>query len=311
MDSRIGVNSFPQRAQNVREKTSNVRTNDPIALEKEFGEKNLGEILNKIADPNYKASKRKVKGVGNDQLDKDAFFKLMLTQLKQQDPTNPLKSHEMAAQLAQFTSVEQLSNMNQTLAKMSRNDGQDNKFDVLNLIGKKVSGDSSRIDRLKGDKDHKVEFLLPKAADQVKVTIKDDKGIVVKKYDLSDLKKGKNQLVWNGLYDDGKEARVGNYTASIDASYQGRKLHAETKFSGAVDGVQFTSKGPVLVVDGKNLSLKDVKQIEVAKPKMNHDTKAVINPNSTMSKGAIEQIPEIANLDKVKMDQELREKLVK
>ena len=62
----------------------------------------------------------------------------MLTQLKQQDPTNPLKSHEMAAQLAQFSSVEQLTNMNQTLTKMSQKGTGSEKFDVLSLIGKMV-----------------------------------------------------------------------------------------------------------------------------------------------------------------------------
>ncbi|MEM7647193.1 MAG: flagellar hook assembly protein FlgD [Pseudomonadota bacterium] len=208
MNSRIGANSFPQRAQNIREKTSGVQTTDPLAMKKEFGDKNLGDILNQVADPNFKASKRKVKGVGNAELGKDAFFKLMLTQLKQQDPTNPLKSHEMAAQLAQFSSVEQLSNMNETLTKMSQKGGEENKFDVLNLIGKKVSGDSSRIDRIKGDREHKVEFTLPKESEKVTVSIKDGKGIVVKKYELTQMKKGAGWQVFGRRAGQGVQSEV-------------------------------------------------------------------------------------------------------
>lgn len=309
MNTKLGAPTFPQRSLNVREKGTGKQTTNPLAMKKQFGDKNLSQVLNEVADPNYKANKRKVKGVGNAELGKDAFFKLMLTQLKQQDPTNPLKSHEMAAQLAQFSSVEQLSNMNQTLTKMSQKDGQQGKYDVLNLIGKMVSGDSGKIDRMTGDKEHKIEFTLPKAAEKVTVNIKDNKGIVIKKYDLKDLKAGKNQLVWNGLHDDNKDARVGQYSAEISAYSQGRKITANTQFHGAVEGVQFTGKGPVLVVDGKTLNLRDVKKIEVPKAKMEAPQKNVLNPNAKKSKGAVVDQPVLANLDTARMDKELRQKI--
>lgn len=310
METKMGTTSFPQRALNIREQGSGKRTTDPLAMKKEFGDKGLSEVLNSVADPNYKANKRKVKGVGNSELGKDAFFKLMLTQLKQQDPTNPLKSHEMAAQLAQFSSVEQLSNMNQTLTKMSQKDNQQGKFDVLSLIGKVVSGDSGKIDRMTGDKEHKIEFTLPQDSEKTTVSIKDNKGIVVKKYDLSQLKKGKNQLIWNGLHDDGKDARVGHYSAEISAYSQGRKIKASTQFTGAVDGVQFTAKGPVLVVDGKSLNIRDVKKIEVPKQKKATTPKQVMKPDMKKSKGAVVAAEALKNLDTAQMDKELRQKIV-
>jgi len=61
--------------------------------QKTFGDQNVGDVLNKIADPNYVDPAKKMRTVGNDKLDKDAFFKLMIAQMKNQDPTNPLKSH--------------------------------------------------------------------------------------------------------------------------------------------------------------------------------------------------------------------------
>lgn len=301
-------NSFPQRDLNVRAQNSKNQTTDPLQMKKEFGDKSLQDVLNQVADPNYAKSKRKVRGVGNSELGKDAFFKLMLTQLKQQDPTNPLKSHEMAAQLAQFSSVEQLSNMNETLTKMSTKGGEQGKFDVLSLIGKKVSGDSGQIDRMKGDKEHAIEFNLSKPADKVKVVIKDNKGITIKSYDLKDLKKGKNQVVWNGLHGDGKDARVGQYSAHIAATSQGAKVSASTQFQGKVDGVQFTAKGPVLMVGGKTLNLRDVKKIEV--PKVQQAAGAnVIKPDAQVSQGAMNQAKPQANLSEVKMDTALRQQV--
>jgi flagellar basal-body rod modification protein FlgD len=308
MNQKITGNSFPQRALNVREQNSSMKTTDPLEMKKEFGDKSLQDILNQVADPNYKNQKRKVRGVGKSDLDKDAFFKLMLTQLKQQDPTNPLKSHEMAAQLAQFSSVEQLSNMNQTLTQMSAKGGEQGKFDVLNLIGKQVSGDSGQIDRMKGDKEHMIEFNLPQAADKAKVVIKDDKGVTIKTYDLKDLKSGKNQVVWNGMHADGKDARVGQYSAHISAQAKGKKIIANTQFQGAVDGVQFTAKGPQLMVGGKTLGLRDVKKIEVPQVKTGAAARAH-RMDQKVSQGAMEQKASAANLDTAQMDKELRQKI--
>lgn len=278
-------------------------------MEKNFGDKDLGQILNEVADPNFKTQKRRVVGHGSAEMGKDAFLKLMMEQLKQQDPTNPLKSHEMAAQLAQFSSVEQLANMNTTLNAMNSKGSEEGRFEVLNLIGKVVSGDSGQIDRMQGDKEHNIEFNLPEAAESVTIKITDEKGILIKKYDLKDLKAGKNQLAWNGMHDDGKDARVGRYQADITATAKGKTLHADTKFTGSVEAVQFSAKGPVLVVGGKTLSLKDVKKIEGQKEKSMDFSRNLIKPDEKVSSGAVIEKPILANLDTAQMDQSLREKI--
>src|SRR5437870_3371860 len=110
-----GTNAFSAAKQSSGIKSdegNNIAAGD---LEKAYGTSDLGEVLNKAADPNYVESSKKIRAVGNNKLDKDAFLKLMLTQMKNQDPTKPMESHEMAAQLAQFTSLEQMNNMNTTL----------------------------------------------------------------------------------------------------------------------------------------------------------------------------------------------------
>jgi len=266
MDVAAGASGFPNRGRitNPKSEVGATQQTDITNFKKAFGDKGLDQVLNQISDPKYAAKQKRVEGVGNPELGKDAFFKLMMAQLKQQDPTNPLKSHEMAAQLAQFSSVEQLSHIKEAIERNGQKDGHD-QYQLLNLIGKVVSGDSSKVKRIPGDKDHKIEFKLPAAADTVKIKIKDAMGREVKTYELKDMGAGKNQVVWNGLNNDDKDAPVGDYKAEIVAMTNGNKIRATTQFKGPVDGVQFSKKGPLLIIGGKSMSLSDVQRIEVNK----------------------------------------------
>src|SRR5690606_24137277 len=111
-----------------------------------LGEKDLGEYLNKVADPNW-IDPKKARQVGGTELDKDAFLKLFLAQLKNQDPTNTMDSHELAAQLAQFTSLEKLNSIDEGIGGLAKQNSGVQNFDVLQMVGKTVTTDSSKIIR--------------------------------------------------------------------------------------------------------------------------------------------------------------------
>lgn len=229
---------------------------------KQLGVDNIGDALNKIADPNWIDPSKKMRAVGSDKLDKDAFMKLMLAQMKNQDPTNPLKSHEMAAQLAQFSSLEQLQNMNTSLDSIKNGQKPSETYQALNFIGKAVSGDSSKVMRMKGDKDHTFNFTLPEEAKTADVTVKNDQGEVVRKISLKDLKKGENSWRWNGEGENGLAMTAGEYKFNIEAkTAAGKKLAVRTSFDGTITGVNYTADGPVLLVGDQAVKLKDVKKI--------------------------------------------------
>jgi flagellar basal-body rod modification protein FlgD len=232
-------------------------------FKKAFGEQNVGEIANKLADPNWIDPSKKTRAVGNDKLDKDAFMKLMLTQMKNQDPTKPMESHEMAAQLAQFTSLEQLNNMNSTLEAMKNAQTPTTNFQALAFIGKKVSSDSSKLTRTAGDTKHAFNFDLMGDAQKADVTVKDAAGNVVRKISFANLKKGANTVEWNGLQEDGLPARPGEYKFVVEAKgATGAKVYAKTSFDGRITGLNYTPEGPVLMVGGQTIKLSDVKKIE-------------------------------------------------
>ncbi|MCB0356350.1 MAG: flagellar biosynthesis protein FlgD [Bdellovibrionales bacterium] len=229
-----------------------------------LGEKeNIGEVLNKIADPNW-VDPAKTRKVGNAELGKDAFLKLLLAQMKNQDPTSPMESHEMAAQLAQFTSLEKLQSIDESMKNMNsvKGNADGSKFDSLSLIGKAVGGDSSSVLRQDPTEEHDINFKLMKDANKVKLTIKDAQGTPVRELEIKDLKAGQNTVSWNGINEEGAPMGKGEYKVDIEAfDIAGQKVGAETKFSGVITGVSFTPEGPVLMMGKQKIRMNDVKTI--------------------------------------------------
>ncbi len=235
----------------------------------------IGDIGNRIANSGKAGGGRVVDGKGNPKLDKDAFFKLMLTHLKNQDPTSPLKSHEMAAQLAQFSSLEQMSNINEVLKDINKGQTSTGQFQALDLIGKTVGGDSSKIEHKAGDTKHSIFFNLTDAADEVKVAIKDAEGKVIKNFELKNQPKGAIKLEWDGKNIDGKSQPVGTYKLQVDAKkVSGAKVISETEFKGQVTGVQLTETGPIVFIGNKSIPLKEIKQIQMEESKKSLGTAA-------------------------------------
>lgn len=260
MSSKIGTKTWSDQPEpNLSLEKNQAKLTDE--QKKALGADNIGTVLNKVSDPNYIDPSKQVRGVGNSNMDKEAFFKLMMAQLKNQDPTNPLKNHEMAAQLAQFSTLEQMSNMNTTLKEMKNGSKPVEQFQALNLIGKQVAGDSSKISRNDTDKEHEFLFKLPQDAKTTEVKVMNPKGDIIREFKFNELKAGENKITWNGETEDGRKAPAGDYffqTESLDA--QGKKLQVKTDFDGVITGMSFSNEGPVLQIGKQTVRLKDIRQ---------------------------------------------------
>ncbi len=298
-------------------KADKTQNHAPSEYSSAFGDQSLGDVLNKVADPNW-VDPKKMRQVGGSELDKDAFLKLMLTQLKHQDPTNPLKSHEMAAQLAQFTSLEQLNNINSTLEKMSETSKPDERHNFLTYIGKSIRGDTSIFARNKQDKSHELHFRLPQKAEKVEIVIKSPEGKEVKKFTMHNVAEGANKIDWNGVTEEGMQARAGQYRFEVNAvAANGRKLAAQTDFEGTVTGVKLHEGHPVLMMGNQAIRLADVTQIGLSTaeaPTVNGKAQD-ITPKDQV-KAAKGEEPDVSpeqagNLDEVGMSQGLLNKIEK
>jgi flagellar basal-body rod modification protein FlgD len=224
----------------------------------------LGEKLNAIANPGGKNPLRPTRKADNT-LDKDDFLKLMLTQMKNQDPMNPLQSHEMAAQLAQFTSLEQLYNVNKNLESLGRAQEPSQKYEALNFLGKSIKADTRQIFRQAGDQANDMRFDLGADAAKVKVTIADEMGKTLKVIETGNLKKGQNKIAWNGTDSTDRDVKPGRYIFNVEAeNAAGRKVAVLTETAGTITGINYTSEGPMLMVGDQRVRLQDVQKIEDA-----------------------------------------------
>lgn len=198
-------------------------------------------------------------------LGKDDFLKMLVMQLRFQDPLNPMQGTEFAAQLAQFSSVEQLSNINTSLgASLDANylmtQAITNSLSA-SLIGKDVKASADAF-QFSGSGDVRLGYSLPSAADHVTVKIMDESGAVVRTITSGGSAKGDNAFTWDGLNDAGEAVASGKYHFSVEAvDATGQTVGSSRYVYGTVSGVRFKEDGSYFVVDGVEISFADILEI--------------------------------------------------
>lgn len=203
-------------------------------------------------------------------LGKDDFLKIMITQMKHQDPTNPFKAEQFATQLAQFSSVEQLQNINQSVNKLAANGQPMERLAMTNLIGKSVTVDHERFPHT-ADQNESLTFALPKDAAQTKITIMADNGETIFAKDLGPQKQGEGSFAWDGKQANNLPAKSGNYVFRIEAKDENdRTIALNPQARTQVVGVSFEGSEPVFLVGNPNkpdkITFRNIVRIETDQP---------------------------------------------
>lgn len=191
----------------------------------------------------------------------DRFMKLLVTQMKNQDPLNPLDNAQVTSQFAQLSTVTGIDKLNDSLATLMGSYQASQTLQAAEMIGHGVLAPGSRIDLVKGNGLFGVELSGP--ADKVTVTIRDSGGAVVRTLELGEQKAGSLPVVWDGKSENGTAMPDGRYTFQVSATRKDETVKATALQFGLVGTVSTDAKGIKLNVDSMAdpITLADVRQI--------------------------------------------------
>lgn len=260
-------------------------------------EPQLGDALQHI-QTQYGAGPQKPREIKKT-LGKDDFLRIMITQMKHQDPTQPFKAEQFASELAQYSSVEQLQNINQGLSKLSNQNQPMERLAMTNLIGKTVTVDRERFPHVEGKQDF-LTFVLPQNASETKLKIISEAGEPIFEKDLGPTKGGSNSFSWDGIKSNTVQAKSGNYLFRIEARGEGGQLLQVNPQSRAkVMGVSFEGTEPVFLVGDPSkpdkVLMKNIIQIETDSAPQQTFSQKSVEPSQAKAEDEAPPAPSKAN----------------
>jgi flagellar basal-body rod modification protein FlgD len=189
------------------------------------------------------------------------FLKLLVTQLNNQDPLNPLDNAQLTSQLAQMSTVSGIEKLNSAFQSLLAQSGSSQVLQSAALIGRTVLVPGSELTLAQGAG---VPFAVevPVAADSVKVTITNAAGDTVRSFDLGALPPGTKTLSWDGKSDNGTQLADGAYKVKVEALSGGDKVAAGTLTYAKVTSVAQGAYGVSLDLDsGGKAGFGDIRLI--------------------------------------------------
>ncbi len=169
-------------------------------------------------------------------LGKDAFMTLMLAQLKNQNPMEPMTNGEFLGQIAQFTSANGISDLQQSFAAFASSMSSQQALQAASMVGRKVLVDSNQIS-WDGAEAANIRINLGAATDNVTISVSDAQGGVVRKIQLGSQAAGDVTAAWDGLDDRGNILPAGRYTVNAMAGNGDNQYQLTTTVSAAVNSV--------------------------------------------------------------------------
>lgn len=195
------------------------------------------------------------------ELDQDAFLKLLVAQLRNQDPLNPMSNQDFIAQTAQFRSVEELSNIRQAIGRLAPGQGGNDLATGAALIGRTVKANGTPF-QYPGSGTTAFSFVLPAPAASVQVQVQDAQGQTVRTLVVGSQGAGQGVIGFDGRDEAGRPLAPGTYTYRVQAfDAAGAPLAGVTTLTGPVRGVSVDAGRVYLTLDGGRVPLNNVIEV--------------------------------------------------
>ncbi|MEO0604676.1 MAG: flagellar hook capping FlgD N-terminal domain-containing protein, partial [Myxococcota bacterium] len=202
------------------------------------------------------------KASNDGELGQDTFLRLLTEQLQAQDPLDPMKNEDFVAQLAQFSSLEQLFGLQDTMTSVYYGIASMNNATMASLLGTEVVAVGDGVE-LGEEGSAKLHFDASRSFSSATVTIADESGRVVQTIDIGERGSGEFDLSWDGLGIDGTRQPEGRYTFAIQATdLDGNAVHVDTLVVGRVDEMDYSASSPRPSVQGVAIPLENIRRLE-------------------------------------------------
>ncbi|WP_313202059.1 flagellar hook assembly protein FlgD [Pseudomonas sp.] len=201
---------------------------------------------------------------GGQTLGKDAFLQLLVTQMQNQNPLDPQDNSEFVAQLAQFSSLEGITSLNESVSAITSAMASSQALQASSLVGRSVivQNDKAIVDTTSS---FNAQFVVPQAISEAKITITDKDGNTVKTIELGEQAAGYGDFIWDGTNNSGEKVDPGTYTFTATTTVDGKAVQMNTLLPAKVTSVSFNTTGEMvlnLAGVGK-VSLSDVQTIGI------------------------------------------------
>jgi len=196
----------------------------------------------------------------NKELDKDAFLRLFITQLKNQNPLEPMDNTEFISQLAQFTALEQTTNMSKAFQQFLKSQESFSKLQAASLVGKNAVVSGKYVNLKSGSADT-IVFNL-EGNTPVTLEIYDADGNLLRREDLGYLEAGMHSYVWDGRDSEGTLMPDGTYTYKLlGIDEYGNQVELGGLEGGKVEAVQFLNGEVYVVINGIKYPISSIMEI--------------------------------------------------
>lgn len=203
-------------------------------------------------------------GETNSALGQQEFLHLLVAQMQNQDPLNPMDGTEFASQLAQFNSVEQLINLNQGLGMLQASqDAMSSSLSnsmAASLVGKQVKALSSQI-WLGSGEEAAVNYRLNNSASSVEIVVRNSSGGEVRRETIEGVAAGDNLWRWDGRNGIGERMADGTYHIEVRAVNESGPVESLTFLEGVAQRVRYTGQGVFLNVNQVDVPIGDVEEV--------------------------------------------------
>lgn len=190
----------------------------------------------------------------------DRFMTLLVTQMKNQDPLNPMDNAQVTSQMAQLSTVTGIDKLNSTVESLMSNMQTGQSYQAANMIGHNVLVPGTAVTTTGTGGYFGID--LPIGADKLSVTIKDSAGSTIRTLNFGAQEAGSLPLKWDGFAEDGSVAKTGNYKFEVTATTAGQSVAADSLNYAEVMSVSNSTSGVKLNLSNlASVSTTDVKEI--------------------------------------------------